>query len=169
MKRKHYLIIFSILISTTVVFFILNTKKPSKMTKAWPTIIEKVEKFPLKIVKKYKRLKETKRAVANTAHTIPKYIKKRWEEKAVEKLSYTTLGKADIRIEFIGNQKLQMRGFKKRVKKAKVFMVHKESGKRTNFFALLDPLSGSILKTWGATRHENFLPEQQLKLRVTTR
>lgn len=119
-----------------------------------------------KVIVKKNLAKIQKKKLYVNAPTTP--LVKHWEQKAIKNLSYTTLGKAEIRIEEIGKSTINLNGLKKKVNKAKFFLKHKETGKTSNFFAMVDPNTGRIYQTWGATRYENFIPDEDLKLKIDT-
>lgn len=169
MKNKKLWFSTFFLIIAVIAFKLMTKGQSLKITKLKKPIEDK-KKIEKKVstnnlVKPKKQFIQQKKIFVN-APVVPALNE--WEQKAIKNLDYTTLGKAEIRIEKIGRSTINLNGLKKKVNKAKFFLKHKETGKISNFFAMVDPNTGRIYQTWGATRYENFIPDEDLKLKVET-
>lgn len=171
MKKNNKIYIFISIVFTAVSIYLLKDSSQQMQNRTVASTPHKAKPFKLK-AKKVKKKSYFKKVVYkkynnfkyNKKTTIP--FKAAWETKAIDNIK-NTLGKSsDVRVEFMGAGTYKINGHRKKVNKVKFYLSHKTNSKKSNFYAYVDENSGRIYQTWGATRHENFLPNESLKLKV---
>ena len=167
-KNKIYIFITLLLVGAGFYFFKGNFKQQSREV---ASKLHHVKKFKPKAKKKSKR-NYFKKVVYKKYNNFqykkksPVPFKAAWEEKAIDNIKNTLGDSSDVRVEFMGTGTYKINGHRKKVNKVKFFLSHKTNAKKSNFYAYVDENSGRIYQTWGATRDENFLPNESLKLKV---
>lgn len=168
-NNKIYIFITLLLAGVSVYFFKGDSNKQSarkvasklhhvKPFKPKAKKSKKKNYFKKVVYKKYNNFQHQKKS--------PVPFKAAWEAKAIDNIKSTLGDSSDIRVEFMGTGTYKINGHRKKVNKVKFFLSHKTNSKKSNFYAYVDENSGRIYQTWGATRHENFLPNESLKLKV---
>ncbi len=168
MKNKtKYSFLFLFALIFTAVFQTLPEKKPSLVQKKVKEQTQK--KFTtLSLMNKKGQAAQTQlpaapsRQPANQVISYDNYVDKNWQDELVSKLTSEGL-KAEIEIHSIEDEIVKANNKTLLMKKVVVQMKHSTLGTST-FRALVDPQSGSVVKTWDRSRFEDFTGKNKVQL-----